>query len=65
MPVVVIEGFGAIRTLLAPAPTIVSGLLIVSPLCDPACAGLAAFVVGVVPSRYVPGQTMRVSCGAA
>ena len=64
-PLTAIEGLGSISTLLAPAPTMVSGLLIVSPLCEPACAGLAALVVGVDPSRYVPGQTMMVSCGAA
>src|SRR3954447_20611112 len=58
-------GAGRIVTLLAPAPLMVSGLVIVRPFLDPAWLGLLLPDVGVDCSRYRPGHTTTVSQGAA
>src|ERR1700712_1306006 len=49
-------GAGRIVTLLAPAPLIVSGLVIVRPLREPVWLGPLLPEVGVDCSRYRPGQ---------
>src|SRR5882672_8307288 len=56
---------GSMVTLSAPAPLILSGLLIVRPFIAPAATGLEVLFTGVDDSWYTPGHTTMVSQGAA